>query len=633
MNNAQASPRLLPSSQAQQQSPAQTSRLRPTIAIENNTSINNNKNNTNSNNGNDDDDNNNAGLITPELLVDALSGHEDGLLTIAERLMTKYDIGYNAMGEAIVDAFADVQRLFQHVVEAAHMEGAALERERGENEWQTRLEELVGDGTMKELDIECALYGGTLGGEDDESTMLDSVRRRRRPRGTDYDDGRGGGDIDDDDDNDERGRGGGGGRSQHHRSSHHQSEDSVSRLRHEELIDQDVRDILIDTLRRGRVHKDAGRHAECRRLYETACSSASALLPVDSDHRGRLQLATARAGGMSDDRACAMLRYAMDDVLRSGLSLRRKSSNSASGNNNNKRGSNGSGVEDPPRGDCVLPKYNPLRVAHNYLSSPTSSTTKNGSSSTNYSVNGGEYDDDGGPTSRIGQSAEEALNSLVEEMKEMLAAPVYDLTPIQDVSEKFWIALSEARRQHAKKEERLEQSLARIKADFLLAREEYEEQLTVERDRTEALQKQLALAVSKEQSKIQVNTSLDSGDGGGVDGFNVYTPTRPNSTSTRSTGSNPISSGMFFLGENLNQSGLTLSGGGRRSGGGNAGSSNQSVVSLGNEFAMRAKSLVHLINCHSSGEQLRRGDVGLMIPGEGRDDVGDSTDVRPKLET
>lgn len=602
--------------------------MRPTIAIENNTSINNNKNNTNSNNGNDDDDNNNAGLITPELLVDALSGHEDGLLTIAERLMTKYDIGYNAMGEAIVDAFADVQRLFQHVVEAAHMEGAALERERGESEWQTRLEELVGDGTMKELDIECALYGGTLEG-DDESTMLDSVRRRRRPRGTDYDDGCGGGDIDDDEDNDERGRGGGGGRSQHHRSSHHQSEDSVSRLRHEELIDQDVRDILIDTLRRGRVHKDAGRHAECRRLYETACSSASALLPVDSDHRGRLQLATARAGGMSDDRACAMLRYAMDDVLRSGLSLRRKSSNSASGNNNNKRGSNGSGVEDPPRGDCVLPKYNPLRVAHNYLSSPTS-TTKNGSSSTNYSVNGGEYDDDGsGPTSRIGQSAEEALNSLVEEMKEMLAAPVYDLTPIQDVSEKFWIALSEARRQHAKKEERLEQSLARIKADFLLAREEYEEQLTVERDRTEALQKQLALAVSKEQSKIQVNTSLDSGDGGGVDGFNVYTPTRPNSTSTRSTGSNP----MFFLGENLNQSGSTFSGGGRRSGGGIAGSSNQSVVSLGNEFAMRAKSLVHLINCHSSGEQLRRGDVGLMIPGEGRDDVGDSTDVRPKLET
>ena len=313
MNNARASPRLS-SSQAQQQSP-QTSRLRPTIAIgrENNDSNNNNNNAKHNSDVNDDVDN--AGLITPELLVDALSGHEDGLLTIAERLMTKYDVGYDAMGEAIVDAFADVQRLFQHVVEAAHMEGAALERERGEGEWQTRLEELgvqFGHGA-KELDIESALYG-KLGEDESGDTMLDSVRRRR-PRGTDYEDGCGGGDDDDDDDdenNDERG-----GRSQHHRSSHHQSEDSGSRLRHEELIDQDVRDLLIDTLRRGRVHKDAGRHAECRRLYESACSSASALLPVDSDHRGRLQLATARAGGMSDDRACAMLRYAMDDVLRS----------------------------------------------------------------------------------------------------------------------------------------------------------------------------------------------------------------------------------------------------------------------------------------------------------------------------
>ena len=34
--------------------------------------------------------------ITPELLVDALSGHEDGLLSIAERLMTHYDSGYDA---------------------------------------------------------------------------------------------------------------------------------------------------------------------------------------------------------------------------------------------------------------------------------------------------------------------------------------------------------------------------------------------------------------------------------------------------------------------------------------------------------------------------------------------------------
>ena len=81
----------------------------------------------------------------------------------------------------------------------------------------------------------------------------------------------------------------------------------------------------------------------------------------------------------------------------------------------------------------------------------------------------------------MGQSAEEALNSLVEETKEMLAAPVYDMTPLQDVSKKFWLAMAKARRQNARREERLEQSLAKIKAEFLMAREEHEEQLSAER--------------------------------------------------------------------------------------------------------------------------------------------------------
>ena len=46
---------------------------------------------------NEMDADNNA-LITPELLVDALWGHEDGLLSIAEKLMTHYSAGYDAMG-------------------------------------------------------------------------------------------------------------------------------------------------------------------------------------------------------------------------------------------------------------------------------------------------------------------------------------------------------------------------------------------------------------------------------------------------------------------------------------------------------------------------------------------------------
>ena len=48
--------------------------------------------------------------------------------------MEHYDAGYDVMGEAIIDAFADVQKLFQHVVEAAHMEGAAFESSRREEE-------------------------------------------------------------------------------------------------------------------------------------------------------------------------------------------------------------------------------------------------------------------------------------------------------------------------------------------------------------------------------------------------------------------------------------------------------------------------------------------------------------------
>jgi hypothetical protein len=85
------------------------------------------------------------------------------------------------------------------------------------------------------------------------------------------------------------------------------------------------------------------------------------------------------------------------------------------------------------------------------------------------------------PGQHVGRSAEEALHSLVKEMKEMLTTPVYDMTPLQDVSEKFWSAMAEARRQNARREERLEQSLAKIKAEFLMAREEHEEQLSAER--------------------------------------------------------------------------------------------------------------------------------------------------------
>ena len=290
-------------------------------------------------------------VVTPELLVDALSGHEDGLLAIAEKLMESYDAGYDVMGESIIDAFADVQKLFQHVVEAAHMEGAAFEASRREAE-MTELRKLA-DGIH------------------DAPALT--------PTGP---------------------------------------------TRHDEFIDQDVKDVLTAAIRNGAPLRDANKHLECYKEYEQACQNASSLLPVDSDHRGRLQLSIARAESMSPDRACAILRYAMDDVLRSGLT-------------------SGKGASLPDvskRGDCVLskPKEHPSLT--------------------------------GSAQAGVVQSSEEALASLVEEMKEVLSAPIYDNTPLQSVAERFWGALGEAQRFQVKNEERLEQSLGKLKGEFLLAR-------------------------------------------------------------------------------------------------------------------------------------------------------------------
>ena len=303
-------------------------------------------------------------IVTPELLVDALSGHEDGLLTIAERLMEHYDSGYDVMGEAIIDAFADVQKLFQHVVEAAHMEGAAYE------------------ATRKEEEID--RLKRALGGNAPEDYQPPDVASNNQP------------------------------------------------LRHEEFIDQDVRDVLVEAIKKGNGLSKEKEFKECFRIYEQACNSASALLPVDSDHRGRLQLSIARAESMSPERACAILRYVMDDVLRSGL------------NSNSKVV-----MPDPSqRGDCVLEKPD-IGI------------------SSRVSGQGVAAADDAG----VLQSSEEVLNSMVEEMKEILSAPVYDNSPLQSVAERFWAALSEAQRSNQKNEEKLEEKLATLKAEFLLARE------------------------------------------------------------------------------------------------------------------------------------------------------------------
>ena len=207
-----------------------------------------------------------------------------------------------------------------------------------------------------------------------------------------------------------------------------------SPVRHDEFIDQDVRDILNTAIRNTFPLKEA-QHAQAHTVLEQACQSASALLPVDSDHRGRLQLSLARAESMPPGRACAILKYVMDDVLRSGLTVHSKVI-----------------LPDPSqRGDCVL--------------SPKGGAARRGGEAQT------EEEGDGEEENHTRQSADEAVASMVEEMKDILGAPMYDHSPLQSVSDRFWNALAETQRNQNRKEERLEQKLAMLKGDFLLARE------------------------------------------------------------------------------------------------------------------------------------------------------------------
>lgn len=389
-------------------------------------------------------------IVTPELLVDALSGHEDGLLAIAERLMEHYDTGYDAMGEAIIDAFADVQKLFQHVVEAAHMEGAAYEAGRKEEE----IEKLK------------RALGGEAGGHGNGDFEVSGK-----------DQGNGNGGL-------HSGMQNGGGSPS--------PGGPTSPLRHEEFIDQDVRDVLMEAIRKGQGMKDLNKYADCFQIYEQACNAASSLLPVDSDHRGRLQLSIARAESMSPERACAILRYVMDDVLRSGLNSNSKVT-----------------MPDPSqRGDCVL-------------SRPEGAGTISGRFTSGQGVSADE--------SGVLQSSEEALASLVEEMKEILSAPVYDNSPLQNVAERFWSALSEAQRSNLKNEERLEQKLAILKAEFLLEREEWEDKYNVLSHKSNNYKKNLEkLKHLKLMDQARGNLpSLGNGFGGDSDDDRFHEPEAP----------------------------------------------------------------------------------------------------------
>ena len=127
---------------------------------------------------------------------------------------------------------------------------------------------------------------------------------------------------------------------------------------------------------------------------------------------------------MNPDRACAILRYAMDDVLRSGMRAHK------------------------------IPLPDPSKRADVVLTKPKGHPSLSGSTG----------------QSGVVLSSEEQLASLVEEMKEIIAAPVYKDTPLQGVAKRFWAALQDAQKLSHRNEERLEQNLGKLKGEFLLAR-------------------------------------------------------------------------------------------------------------------------------------------------------------------
>eukprot|EP00815_Leptocylindrus_aporus_P011309 CAMPEP_0116065100 /NCGR_PEP_ID=MMETSP0322-20121206/9523_1 /TAXON_ID=163516 /ORGANISM="Leptocylindrus danicus var. apora, Strain B651" /LENGTH=564 /DNA_ID=CAMNT_0003551273 /DNA_START=124 /DNA_END=1814 /DNA_ORIENTATION=- len=361
-------------------------------------------------------------IVTPEMLVDALSGHEDGLLAIAERLMEHYDGGYDVMGEAIIDAFADVQKLFQHVVEAAHMEGAAFESNRAREERERmRINQQNGynssivdvpDGSYEEFPNPSAkLY---------KSASHDSGNKQNL----------------------------------------HNSTSSHGPTRHDEIIDTDVREILRDALTVGNQKLNNREFVEAHSMFENACQSASSLLPVDSDHRGRLQLSIARAESMSPEKGCAILRYAMDDVLRSGLRYNPAQAISQEGRNDYRQ-------PLPSIDDRATMSNSDMNGRETMSQLLTSGSSHRKSLAESIRVDT-DHHEGFSVSNKLGYGNEEALASLIEEFKECLSAPMHEKSPLHDIA----ASVLEC------PERRKENELARIKGEFLMAKAEWEEKLS-----------------------------------------------------------------------------------------------------------------------------------------------------------
>jgi len=144
--------------------------------------------------------------------------------------------------------------------------------------------------------------------------------------------------------------------------------------------------------------------------------------------------------------------------------------------------------------------------------------------------------------------------------------------------------------------------LAKIKADFLLAREEWEGQISKEQEKNELWKKKFNALKSKSDRGQELHYQ-NEGESSLVESDGLQTPHKRNQSQSSLTGSGGSNGPTRSLGNtnlNFQISGLTdepmdISKYRR------VGSSSQSVVSMGSEFAQKARSLVDVMSCMNIG--------------------------------
>jgi hypothetical protein len=101
------------------------------------------------------------------------------------------------------------------------------------------------------------------------------------------------------------------------------------------------------------------------------------------------------------------------------------------------------------------------------------------------------------------------LPTLTAELRDILQAPLYRDTPLHSLAERFWKSLAESQKSQQKHAEMLEENLAKLKAEFLLARAEWEEKLNQAHDNTRRLQTKVT-QLHQQQHQQRTNRDDDT---------------------------------------------------------------------------------------------------------------------------